>query len=189
MTEVQTKTNRARVIDWTELLLVVSLIALDVLARLIPHAPNFTPVAATALFAGRMLRIRPLALLVPVMGMLLSDAVIGLYDWRVMSVVYGSLALPAVVGMLSRNVRVPALIAQVMSCSLFFFAASNFAVWAFSGMYAPDLTGLIQCYVAALPFLQNTVTGDLTWAAMLFGMVWFVRISREWSFAAVRPRP
>jgi hypothetical protein len=52
---------------------------------------------------------------------------------------------------------------------LLFFVTTNFAVWAFSGMYPDDLGGLIRCYVAALPFLQNTVTGDIVWSAALFG--------------------
>jgi hypothetical protein len=55
---------------------------------------------------------------------------------------------------------------------LFFFATTNFAVWASSGMYAHDLHGLIHCYVAALPFLQNTVIGDMFWATLLFGSWW-----------------
>jgi hypothetical protein len=35
-----------------ELALAMSLVGLDVIARVAPHAPNFTPVAASALFAG-----------------------------------------------------------------------------------------------------------------------------------------
>jgi hypothetical protein len=60
-------------------------------------------------------------------------------------------------------------------CSLAFFAISNFAVWAFSGIYSLEWQGLIQCYVAALPFLQNTVAGDLFWAAVLFGGAWVIQ--------------
>jgi hypothetical protein len=102
--------------------------------------------------------------------MSLSDAMLGFYDWRVMAVVYGSIALPAVLGCLLGRVRAPHIIVAVMlSSSLTFFATTNLAVWAFSGMYAPDMGGLIRCYVAALPFLQNTVAGDLFWAAVLFG--------------------
>jgi hypothetical protein len=55
---------------------------------------------------------------------------------------------------------------------LLFFATTNFAVWAFSGMYAPDLHGLVHCYVAALPFLWNTVAGDMLWTTLLFGTWW-----------------
>ena len=47
-------------------------VGFDVVARLLPHAPGFMPVAASALFAGRMLRIRGLALVVPLAAMALS---------------------------------------------------------------------------------------------------------------------
>ena len=58
---------------------------------------------------------------------------------------------------------------MIIGYSLLFFAVSNFAVWAFGGMYPPTFAGLIACYVAALPFLPQTVAGDLVWTAILFG--------------------
>ena len=42
-------------------------------------------------------------------------------------------------------------------------------MWLFSGMYPPTVGGLAACYVAAIPFFQNTVAGDLFYAALLFG--------------------
>jgi hypothetical protein len=39
-------------------------------------------------------------------------------------------------------------------------------------MYAHDLNGLVLCYVAALPFLYNTVAGDMLWTTLLFGAWW-----------------
>jgi hypothetical protein len=39
-------------------------------------------------------------------------------------------------------------------------------------MYAHDLGGLIHCYVAALPFLYNTVAGDMLWTTLLFATWW-----------------
>ncbi|MGE5441568.1 MAG: DUF6580 family putative transport protein [Bacteroidota bacterium] len=157
-------------------LLVLFLIGLDVAARLLLHTWNVSPVAASALFAGLMLRRRWLALLVPLAALALSDAVIGFDDWRMASVVYAALALPAVAGILGRRhgaarVVVPA----ALACSLIFFAATNLAVWAFSGMYSLDMAGLIQCYTLALPFLKYTIAGDLFWAAVLFGGAWLVQ--------------
>jgi hypothetical protein len=49
---------------WMDLLLVAFLIALNVAARLLPHAPGFLPVAASGFFAARVLSIPVLALLV-----------------------------------------------------------------------------------------------------------------------------
>ena len=155
---------------WTDLLLVAFLIAFAVLARLLPHAPGFMPVAASALFAGRMLRIPVLAPIVPIAAMALSSLFMGPDDWQVTLVVYAAITVPAFAGMVSqrwRGMAVP--FVAMLPCSLFFFAASNFAVWAFSGMYSLDGAGLARCFIAALPFLQNTLAGDMFWTAVLFG--------------------
>jgi len=170
-----------------ELALAMGLVALDVVVRLAPHAPNFTPVAASALFAGAVLRSRTLALAVPLAVMVVSDLVLGWHDWRVMGVVYASLALPALLGMWGRAQAAIVLLPLALSSSLLFFATTNFAVWAFSGMYAHDLHGLMHCYVAALPFLQNTVIGDMFWTTLLFGAWWGAQalLSRDRPQAAV----
>ena len=161
----------------TDILLVLFLIGFDVAARLLMHVPNVSPVAASAMLAGMMLSRRSLALLVPLAAMLESALSPGLFDdWRVSAVVYAAMLLPAAAGILASRYRpsrvvVPAAVA----CSLNFFAATNFAVWAFSGMYSLDTAGLVQCYTLALPFLKYTVTGDLFWCAVLFGGAWLVQ--------------
>src|SRR5207249_4640450 len=81
---------------WPDVALAVFLIGFDVAARLMWHAPNVSPVAASALFAGMMLRWRSLALVVPLAALLIGDVIQGFYHWPVMAVVYAALALPAV---------------------------------------------------------------------------------------------
>jgi hypothetical protein len=119
-----------------------------------------------------VLRSRALALAVPISALLLSDLVVGSYDWRIMGVVYAALALPALLARWAHARPAVVLAPLVLSSSLLFFATTNFAVWAFSGMYAHDLHGLVHCYVAALPFLYNTVAGDALWTTLLFGCWW-----------------
>jgi hypothetical protein len=36
-------------------------------------------------------------------------------------------------------------------------------------MYPHSANGLVACYVAAIPFFQNTVAGDLFYTTLLFG--------------------
>jgi uncharacterized protein DUF6580 len=168
--------NKSRADLWMDLALVVFLIGFDVMARLLPHAPGFMPVAASALFAGRMLRIPALAFIVPLAAMALSDMALAGEDWKIRLVIFAAISVPALVGMVSRRYGgAIATVAAMVSCSLFFFAASNVAVWAFGGLYPHSLQGLAQCYVAALPFLDKTVMGDLFWAAVLFGGAWMVQ--------------
>jgi len=151
--------------------IVASLVGLDVAARLLPHAPDFTPVAASALFAASVLSKRGLALLVPIAGLMLGDAVLGFYDFRIMIIVYAMLALPAGVALLPHRFRRLRLIVPVLlSSSLLFFLATNFAVWALSPLYPPSAAGLLDCYIAALPFLRNMLAGDLFWSLVLFGV-------------------
>jgi len=165
--------HKTRADLWMDLLLVAFLIGLNVAARLLPHVPGVWPFAASALFAGRMLRLPVLAVIVPLAAVLLSNVTLAGDDWRITLVVCLAVTLPAFAGMLVRRWpgAMPVVVAMVL-CSLIFFVATNFAVWAFSGIYPLTLEGLTQCYIAALPFLDKTVLGDLFWTAVLFGGAW-----------------
>ncbi len=167
--------NKIRSEFWMDALLVTFLVGFDVAARLLPHAPGFLPVAASGFFAARTLRMPALAVLVPVLGMILSDVALPGADWRIQVVGFTAMAMPALAGIGTRHWRgALATAAIVAACSILFFMLSNGAVWAFSGMYSLNLAGLTQCYIAALPFLEKAMTGDLFWTAVLFGSAWAV---------------
>ena len=170
------QSTKTRADLWMDLLLVAFLIGFDVATRLLPHAPGVWPFAASALFAGRVLRIPALAVIVPLAAVLLSNVALAGDDWRITLVVCLAITLPAFGGMLARcwPGAIPVIVAM-LSCSLIFFATTNFAVWAFSGMYPLTWQGLVQCYVAALPFLDKTVLGDLFWTTLLFGGAWLAQ--------------
>ena len=174
----------------SDVLLVLFLIAFDVVARLLLHVPNVSPVAASALFAGMMLHRRSLAPAVPLAAMLIGDLVIGFDDLRVAAVVYAAMVLPALAGIMASRYRPSRVVVPaVVACSLIFFATTNLAVWAFSGMYSLDMAGLVQCYTLALPFLKYTMAGDLLWAAVLFGGAWLVqRLTARGASAEAAPR-
>jgi hypothetical protein len=180
--------HRGALLTMTDAGLALGLIALDVVARLLPHAPNLTPVAASALFAGAIFASRALAFLVPLAAMALADALLGFHDWHLMIVVYAAMAVPAALGMLARRWAAPLLAFPLAAASsVIFFVTTNWAVWMFSGIYSRDVGGLLKCYVAAIPFFQNTLTGDLLWTATLFGLLWIwqsARASRKARLAA-----
>ena len=168
--------NKAPATLWMDFALFAFLIGFDVTARLLPHAPGFMPIAASALFAGRMLRVPLMAVAVPITAMVLSGLAMDPEDWRVLAAIYAGLALPAVAGVMTRHWRgaLP-VVGTMVGCSLAFFVISNFAVWAFSGMYPLTWQGLTTCYAAAIPFLDKTVLGDLFWTTVLFGGAWLVQ--------------
>ena len=144
------------------------IIGLAVAARLLPHPPNFAPIAAMALFGGAYLNPR-YAILVPLLALFLSDLFIGFYSPVVMISVYGSFVLTGALGIWLKKRRNPRnMVVAAVGSSLLFFLITNFAVWA-AGAYARDPSGLLQSYVAGLPFLKNTLAGDLFYTISFFG--------------------
>ena len=59
--------------------------------------------------------------------------------------------------------------AAAFASSVLFYTVTNFGMWLFSGFYPRTLAGLEACYIAAIPFFQNTLAGDLFYATLLFG--------------------
>jgi hypothetical protein len=137
-------------------------------ARLIPHPPNFSPIAAMALFGGAAFADKRAAFLTPLAGLFLSDLVLGFYT--ITPVVYGSFALIVCLGLWVRRRRSAGRIAgAAVVGALLFFVITNFAVWAMGHLYPQTPAGLVACYVAAIPFFQNTLLSNLFYSALLFG--------------------
>jgi hypothetical protein len=152
----------------SRILALLSAILFAAALRLVPHPPNFTPIGAMALFSGAYLGRRALAFVAPLAAMLLSDVFLGLYSG--MWVNYLAVALVALLGAIALQKRGPVRIAlTAVAGSVVFFLVSNFGTWALSGMYPHTAAGLAACYVAAVPFFQNTLAGDLFYATLLFG--------------------
>jgi len=152
----------------TRLLALLSAIIAAAALRLVPHPPNFTPIGAMALFSGAFLGRRGLAFVAPLAALLLSDLVLGFYAG--MEIVYPSVALVVLIGWWVSNKRTAVRIGMAaVASSVSFFLITNFGMWLFSGFYPLTSAGLAACFVAAIPFFQNTITGDLFFSALLFG--------------------
>jgi hypothetical protein len=152
--------------------------------RLIPHPWNLTSISAVALFGGACFQDRRLAFAVPLAALFLSDLVLGLYTG--LPVIYLSFAVIVALGLWLRPRRSPAVIASAaLASSILFFGLTNFGVWAFDHLYPPTWSGLVACYVAALPFFRNSLAGDLLYTAALFGG--FALLERR--FASLREPP
>jgi len=150
------------------ILILLSAIAAAAALRLVPHPPNFSPIDAMALFSGAYLGRRALAFAAPLGALLLSDLVLGFYSG--MWVQYLAVGLVVLLSWLAlRRVSPLRIGVAAVASSVLFFVVTNFAVWLLSGMYPSTLPGLAACYVAAIPFFQNTVAGDLFYSGLLFG--------------------
>lgn len=159
----------------TRLYVLSAFVAVAALARLLPHPPNVTPIAAMALFGGAYFGSRKLAFLLPLVAMLLSDlllaaTVYGTAALRSQPAVYLCIAATVGLGMLVRRRKSIGTVAgATLGASVLFYVVTNFAVWAFGSLYTKDWTDLIACYTAAIPFFRNSVAGDVCFVALLFG--------------------
>ena len=142
--------------------------------RILPHPPNFAPIAAMALFSGACFDRKLWAFLVPLTAMLFSDAILELqFGWGFhsqMPVVYLTFAMVVGMGLWLRTRRrmVP-VIGMTLAASTLFFVTTNFSVWAMGSMYSHTPGGLAACFAAAIPFFGSTVAGDLFYVSVLFG--------------------
>ncbi|MGD2159736.1 MAG: hypothetical protein PVG94_01035 [Gammaproteobacteria bacterium] len=152
----------------TRLITLSSIIFAIAMFRLLPHPPNVSPVAAMALFGGVYFSDKRVAFLVPFLALLLSDFLIGLHD--TMIYVYAGFALTVVIGFwIRQKLNVSRIAFAVIVSSLLFFVISNFGAWLSSGLYPMTTDGLMQAYIAAIPFFQNSLLGNMVFATLLFG--------------------
>ena len=152
-----------------EFIVALVFILAGVILRIVPHAPNFTPIAAMALFGGVYFS-KKIALILPLVAMLISDIFIGFYEPKLMFFVYGSFLLCVILGFWLKKRKSWYMIGgSAILSSILFFIITNFAVWAFAPWYAKNLSGIIQCYLMALPFFRNTLLGDLFYVTAFFG--------------------
>ena len=145
----------------------ILLILVVVMSRLIPHAPNFTPVISIALFAGATFDSRWKAFLIPIAGLLISNIFLGFHPitWFVVAIMAGLVGF----GFLMKGKVTPMRwIGFSLASPLVFFVLSNFSVWLLGELYPMTWEGLMTSYVMALPFLKYTVLSTLMYSLILF---------------------
>jgi hypothetical protein len=149
-------------------LLALAMIAIAAALRIAPHPWNFAPVGAMALFSGAVLKDRRLAFLFPLVTLFVGDIFIGLY--KIIPIIYASFLISVAIGFWLRDRRTVVRISlATLLGAIQFFLVSDFAVWQFMNTYPRNFSGLVACYVAAIPLFWNTLAGDVLYATLLFG--------------------
>ena len=161
-----------------------------ILIRLLPHPWNATPMGALFLFSGATFRSKRDSLLIPLGALLFSDFLVvhfiydGKYAWFTPYTWAGFLLVGLIGWALRERITFARVAAGSLAGAVTFFLVTNFGVWASWKMYPPTWAGLTACYVAALPFLRDTLLGDLSYAAIMFGSYVWLR-HRQLPVAAI----
>lgn len=150
-------------------MIVTTLIALGVIARIVPHEANFAPIAAMALFGAVYLKPQ-YALVLPLVALIISDMAIGFDSVAGRVSVYGAFVLIGLVGLaIRRHKSLVTVIGGTIAGSVIFYLVTNL-VWLYPPvMYSHDIAGQLMSYYNALPFFRATLVGDLFYVGLLFG--------------------
>ena len=175
---------------------IISLVLLIVIAaiyRVIPSRPfGFAPQIAMSLFGGALfVKDKKWAFALPLLSMFISDALYqvlyvnglttirGFYSGQITN--YLLFAGLVVIGFAVKTNKIISIIGGVIAAPTAYFLASNFLVWISGGGYhhPKTFTGMIACYVDALPFYLNSLMATAVFATVLFGAYNLVKKGEE----------
>ena len=174
------------------------IILLAAFTRIMPHPPNFSPMAAIGLFGAAHFAKKWQAFFIPLIGIWVSDLVINNYVysssssnfvcfysgfyWQYISYI---LIIFAGLFIFNRGISLTKTFGGMISSSGIFFLVSNFGVWAGGTMYPKNFGGLITCYAAGVPFIHNTIISDVLFTTVLFGTYYLLQV--EYSSLKIKP--
>ena len=155
------------------LLASVFLIIFVLFSRIIPHAPNFTPLISVVLVSSILFKGKKYFAL-PLIGLFLSDILLEIFhfDGYIFSSTffwtYASLLFVFLFSFrFNKGVNIKNILFHSFLGPFIFYIVSNFGVWVMGG-YSYDITGFIACYTLAIPFFKNMLSSTLIYSAILF---------------------
>ena len=170
------------------------LLLLAIASRLIPHSGfyGFTAMGGALLFFGARRSWREM--LLPMLALMGTDYVLTVYTyhysfvWQSYLVTWGWYAMAMVLGgiLLKAKFSKLRLVSGIILGPTTFFLVSNFSVWVGSRMYTPDMSGLMNCYIAGLPFYRNDLLSTTLVAGLAFGVSEAVNHWNQTQLAAIK---
>lgn len=145
------------------------------ICRLAPHLANFSPMIFLSLFITRFFT-RLGACILLLIAMLFSDLLLsihshytafGSWTWFTYSALLAIIYMGSLVRHLDKRFSLSAFL--ILGSSLGFWVWTNLGVWLLSSLYMKNVPGFMQCYIAAIPFLQHNLMSAYMWLIIFFG--------------------
>jgi len=154
------------------------LVGIGILGRLWQPVYGVSPFIGIGLCAGALFANRFVAASVPVIALAASNLALpggGIYgSWTMAAIIYAAFTWPVLMGSVVRRSHVWGALGGALAGSLVFYLSTNLAHWWLTTDYPHTASGLVECYVAALPFYRWTPVGDLVWSLGLTSGLAFV---------------
>ena len=157
----------------SEIHIFLTVVIILAFTRMIPHPPNFTSLIALSFYVPAIFGLRYLP--VTFISFVITDIIIGFHS--VLFFTWGSVII---IGFISKyfNKSIILRISGAFSGCLIFFFISNIGVW-MTGYYGYSYSGLINCFILALPFFGNTVISTLIFSAIIEMLCKFFHIQKK----------
>lgn len=162
----------------TRFAVVAGIILLAAFSRFISPF-NFSPIGAISLFGAAYFSRKVWAFAIPFLAVWLSNLVLDnviyaqYYDgfqWFSNPFVYLGFGFTVLAGFgLLKKITAARVIGAGFAASIIFFLVSNFGAWLEMAVYPKTFSGLMAAYAAGLPFLKNSLIGNLVYCSVLFG--------------------
>ena len=139
-------------------------------SRFLPHPPNFTNLIALSFYVPLLFGRKYIPLVF--FSFVITDLFIGFhkaifFTW-VTAIVIGYMSV-YFRGMIKDRVK------GIILSLITFYILSNFGVW-LSGMYTYDISGLVNCYVMAIPFFGNTILSTIVYSLTIEVLLRYFRL-------------
>ncbi|MDX1686085.1 MAG: DUF6580 family putative transport protein [Saprospiraceae bacterium] len=162
-------------------------IGVIVIGRWLPHPPNFTPMLGALLFSAAFFKKYKLHFLVPIVGLWISDLFLNNlvfsqyfegFIWFSQPFLYSTAAfvvIALIASVVFRRLDLGRIAGMTIIGTALFFLITNFGAWLSSPhLYPRDLMGLSSAYIAGLPFLLNSLLGDIFYVTGFFGVYYLI---------------
>lgn len=137
------------------------------------HLPGFSPVFGALLFTGARLKKRD-AIWFPVLVLAINDWLLTTqvfhmdFRWAHAITLVAFASMSWIGGLLRTSFSLLRFAGCAIGASSAYFLISNFGVWIGWGLYPHTWSGLVACYVAALPYYRSCSLSTLVGGAVFF---------------------
>ena len=140
--------------------------------RYIPHPPNFTPVIAFGIYIPLIFGFWSIPFFI--LGYAITDFFIGFHS--VLFFTWGTVIFISLISKFFASTILSRLAGGIVGAILFFII-TNFGVWT-NGSYGYTLSGLMSCYIFALPFFGNTLISTIFYSTIIETVLRFSLIKK-----------
>lgn len=154
----------------TRYLVILFAVVLLIISRSLSFIPNFTPTISLIVFISIMFRNHYVLAFIIILSQVISDYFLGYYSS--MLFVYLSYVLIAVT---SKCILKEFNFMHIMGTSIIsviiFYLVSNYGVWQMMDLYQYNFSGLMQCYIAGIPFLKYSLISTLLYSTTIYLLI------------------